>query len=392
MFKNLSIYRLATDWLASASLIEDALAKTVFMACGPTQKQSAGWVPPRGEEHGVLVESIGGEMLLKLLVETRVLPSSVVKERVDLLAEKIEELTGRKPGKKARKDLAELATLELLPQAFTKRSQVLVWISPAKRLLVIDSPSAARAEEVVSLLVKTLDGLTLHLIQTAESPAACMAAWLMDGVAPEGFTIDRELELKSEDEMKSTVRYGRHALDIEEVRQHLAGGKSPTRLALTYKDRVSFVLSDSLQVRKINFLDLAFEGRDKAEKDEAFDADAAIATGELGALIPALIEAMGGEHDFLAAGAMLANAAAPAPAAMPAPAPLAGSDEADPVYDNAVKIVIAHKRASISLVQRHLQIGYNRAARLLYRMEKEGLVSPMKSDGGRELLRKAVPA
>lgn len=69
-----------------------------------------------------------------------------------------------------------------------------------------------------------------------------------------------------------------------------------------------------------------------------------------------------------------------------------GSDEADPVYDNAVKIVIAHKRASISLVQRHLQIGYNRAARLLERMEKEGVVSPMTADGSRSLLTTAVPA
>ncbi|MCL4773297.1 MAG: DNA translocase FtsK 4TM domain-containing protein [Burkholderiaceae bacterium] len=65
----------------------------------------------------------------------------------------------------------------------------------------------------------------------------------------------------------------------------------------------------------------------------------------------------------------------------------AGIDgEADPMYDQAVAVVMRHKRASISLVQRHLRIGYNRAARLLEQMEKSGLVSAMASNGNRELL------
>jgi S-DNA-T family DNA segregation ATPase FtsK/SpoIIIE len=60
--------------------------------------------------------------------------------------------------------------------------------------------------------------------------------------------------------------------------------------------------------------------------------------------------------------------------------------EADPMYDQAVAVVLQHKRASISLVQRHLRIGYNRAARLLEQMERSGLVSPMASNGNRDLL------
>ncbi|KAG0192371.1 DNA translocase FtsK 2 [Apophysomyces sp. BC1034] len=63
--------------------------------------------------------------------------------------------------------------------------------------------------------------------------------------------------------------------------------------------------------------------------------------------------------------------------------------ESDPLYDQAVEIVIKQRRASISLVQRHLRIGYNRAARLLEQMEQSGLVSAMASNGNREIL---VPA
>ena len=60
--------------------------------------------------------------------------------------------------------------------------------------------------------------------------------------------------------------------------------------------------------------------------------------------------------------------------------------EADPLYDQAVEIVLKNRRASISLVQRHLRIGYNRAARLVEQMEHAGIVSPMQSNGNREVI------
>ena len=63
-----------------------------------------------------------------------------------------------------------------------------------------------------------------------------------------------------------------------------------------------------------------------------------------------------------------------------------GGGESDPLYDQAVAVVLKQRRASISLVQRHLRIGYNRAARLLEQMEQSGVVSAMASNGNREIL------
>jgi DNA segregation ATPase FtsK/SpoIIIE, S-DNA-T family len=80
------------------------------------------------------------------------------------------------------------------------------------------------------------------------------------------------------------------------------------------------------------------------------------------------------------------------PAASEEPGMGAGDEstgEKDPLYDQAVEIVIRTRRPSISLVQRHLRIGYNRAARLIEDMERAGMVSAMQSNGNREVL---VPA
>ncbi len=298
MFKNLTVYRVGPEWQATLAQIEEALAAARFSECGATQPQSLGWVAPRGTEHGPLVEAVGGQWLMMLMLERKALPSAVVKRRTDELTQQVEQASGRKPGKKQTKELKEQATLELLPMAFTKRSTLKVWIDAKQRLLMVDASSPARAGEVVTQLIKSLDGLTLTPLQTTESASVAMSDWLLTGEPPAAFSVDRECELKSEDEMKSVVRYARHPLDIDEVRQHISTGKRPTRLALTWQGRVSFVLTETGQIKKIDFLDVVFEGRVRTDKaDDAFDADAAIATGELVQLIPDLIDALGGELD-----------------------------------------------------------------------------------------------
>ena len=297
MFKNLIVYRIGPTWVADRAALEAGLEKMIFLPCGATQPVAAGWAPPRGVLHGPLLEAVGTQWLLKLVIEQRVLPSAVVKRRLDERAAQIEQATGRKPGKKQTKELKEEIVLELLPQAFTKQAAIQVWLNPNDRLLMIDASSPARADEVVTHLVKALEAFSLTPLHTAQSPAAAMSEWLTTGEPPAGFSVDRECELKSADESKSAVRYARHALDIDEVRQHIAAGKLPTQLALTWQGRVSLLLTEALQIKKIAFLEGVFEGG-KPGKDEAFDADAAIATGELGKLIPDLIDALGGEHEL----------------------------------------------------------------------------------------------
>lgn len=377
MFKNLTLYRIGPDWSVDLATFEEALSKAPFDECGATQQKSSGFVPPRGEANGALVEAVDGQWIIKLMTEQRVVPGATIKKRADEIAAQIVEQTGRKPGKKQMKELKEQALHELLPMAFTKSSSTLLWIDQENRLLMIDSASQSKADEVVMLLASTCPGLSMSLIQTAMSPTAAMTHWLGTGEPPYNFTIDRECELKSTDEMKSVVRYGRHNLDTDEVKQHIVSGKVPTRVAMTWRSRVSFILTDSMVLKKLAFLDMVFEGAVSVDKCETFDADVAIATGELTQLIPDLVEALGGEQ----------TAPATPPVAGATPAPHLEHDGPDPLFDQAANIVLQHQKASISLVQRHLRIGYNRAARLLEAMEKRGMVSRMDEFGNRTVLK-----
>ena len=341
MFKNLIVYRIGEGWSTSVAQLEAELDKARFVPCGLTQQKSSGWIEPRGEKHGPLVEVVGGHWVLRLMTEQRVVPGSVVKRRTEEIADQIEEQTGRRPGKKQTKELKEQALLELLPMAFTKVATTWVWIAPKQRLLVLDCGSQAKADEVVTLLVKAMDGLAVSLIQTEMSPAVAMAHWLGTGEPPYQFTVDRECELKSPDEMKSVVRYARHPLDTDEVKQHIQAGKVPTRVALSWRDRVSFVLTEALQVKKLAFLDVVFEGDGaparggKVDKSEAFEADVAISTGELTELIPDLLDALGGEALTMASVGTLKPEGGVAPVGHASSTPAASPTAPHPVADHA---------------------------------------------------------
>ncbi len=294
MFKNVIMYRIAPGWGSTAAEVETCLQDTHFVECGASQEKSLGWIEPRGEAHGPLLEVVAGQWILKLMTETRALPASVVNRKTQERVAQIEASTGRKPGKKETRDLKDDIRLALLPMAFTKQSSTLVWIDREARLLVMDAGSQARADELVTLLVQSLPGLALALVNTQTSPSAAMAEWLVSMEAPQGFSVDRECELKAADESKAVVRYARHRLDTDEVKQHIEGGKMPTRLALTWNDRLSFVLTEGLQLKKLAFLDVVFEGA-SSNKNDDFDADVALSTGELQQALPALLETLGGE-------------------------------------------------------------------------------------------------
>lgn len=294
MFKNALVYRIDQWEPPTQAEIAQRLEGSRFAECAPSQPEAAGWVEPRGEKHGALLESVGGQLILKLCSESKPVPSGVVKQQLEARLDQIEADTGRRPKGKAKRELKEQIVHALLPRAFPKRSSTLVWVDLAAKRVLIGVTSAKKADAVVTRLVELFGGLRLAPLQTALSPATAMSSWLANKEPPRGFSIDRECELKQPDSEKAAVRYARHTLEIDEVGEHIRQGKLPTQLALTWNSRVSFVLTDALVLKKIKLLDVVLEGSGQGDADGGFDADVAITTGELRGLLPDLIDALGG--------------------------------------------------------------------------------------------------
>lgn len=290
MFKNATLVR-ATGLLNLPAALSGAEARS-FAPCGPTQPLSYGFTPPR-EKKGAMIEVIAGQWFMAVTIETKSVPAAEVKKLLEARLDAGQELTGRRPRGKLARELKEEVVQELLPKAFPKSKLVLVWISPLDGLVVIGSTSASQVDAVLALLSEILFGVQLTLVASKVTPSTAMAGWLVGRDGPPNFSIDRECELKQPDGEKSIVRYSRHSLDTDEVSGHIEQGKQPTRLALTWADHVSFMLTDLLQLKKIQLLDVSLEAT--PDNGDAFDADATIVAGEFGRAIGDLLEALGGE-------------------------------------------------------------------------------------------------
>lgn len=263
-----------------------------FTPTTATQDHAIGFVPPRG--HGeAMAEAVAGHWIGRAMIERRKVPTAALKKRVDDEADKIEQATGRKPGKKERRALKEDALLALLPQAFPKQVAVPVWIDRQAGILVIGATSQVVVDDVITLLVRAVPDLTLSPLMTRLAPGSLMAGWLVAHEAERDFSLGRECELKSNDEERAAVRYSHHDLHGDEVKRHIAEGKLPKRLAIDWKGRVAFRLSDTFAIDKVQLLDAAVAER--ADDADAFDADVTICCGELAAMMADLIDVLGGE-------------------------------------------------------------------------------------------------
>jgi recombination associated protein RdgC len=405
-FKNLQIYRLPAQWAMTAEQLESLITPQAFQPCASLEKESTGWVSPR--EDGALVYSVNRQMLLKLATEKKLLPSSVIHQVAKARAAEMEERQGFQPGRKQMKEIKEQVTDELLPRAFGVQSSTYVWIDPVNGWLIVDTASGSRAADVAKLLLTAVDKFPLQTLRVNRSALACMTEWLASDEAPGGFTVDQDTELRAQGESKATVRYVRHTLEPADIGRHIAGGKQCTRLAMTWADRISFVLTETMTIKRVAPLDVLKENDATTANDqERFDSDFVLMTGEINRLLSDLLESLGGEDsaqsDWVQSTATdaalvdavqnlhrMAAAEGITAEILDGKGNVLGQFGAtDELYDQAVAIVHAQQRASISLVQRHLRIGYNRASRLMDMMEHGGIVSAMKSNGVREVLKAA---
>lgn len=296
-FKNLILFRLNRPFDADHDMLNQALQGAAFRPCARSVPFSYGWSRPLGRHGEQLVHSVGHYSMICARKEERLLPSAVINEQLLEKVETIEQAEARPVGRKERQQLKEELTTSLLPQAFTRSRDSFAYIDRKGGWLVLDSASLNRAEELVTLLRQSLEGVGMRLPQSSESPRVVMSQWLRGENIPAGFELGDEYELQDGDKEGGVVRCRRQDPHDEAIQSHLAGGKQVTRLALRWRDRLEFVLQEDLSIRRLRFTDTLRAEMDEDYEDAAqqFDSDFAFMTLELSRFITELIAAFGGE-------------------------------------------------------------------------------------------------
>lgn len=292
-FKNLAVYRFTEPFLLSPEELEQKLQQQAFRPCGGHDEFSFGWTAPLGKASEALVHANNGFMMICAKKEEKVIPASVINEMLQDKIGEIEEQEARKLAGKERARIKDELIFDLLPKAFSFSKKTFAYIDTQGSWLVVDAASAKKAEDVLSLLRKCLGSLPVVPIGVSIKPASIMTQWLLNHDAPKDILIEDECELRSLEDEGGIIRCKRHDLNLPEIKNHLDSGKQVIKLAMSWADRLSFVLDENLAVKRLKFLDLIQEQAADIEafdETEQFDADFSIMSAELAQFFPRLLE------------------------------------------------------------------------------------------------------
>ena len=296
-FKNLHIYRFTQPFEVDAETLASQLESQVFVPCGGHDRERTGWVPPLGRHGSELVHATNGYLMLCSRHQEKLLPAAVIREAVDERAIEIEAREARPLHRKERRDLRDEVFFSLLPRALVRSTLQFAYIAPREQMLIIDTPSAKRAEEFLKLLRDTLGSLSVVPLEVQHSPIATMTRWVRDARAESGFSLGEECELRDDNDVSSLIRCKNQDLTASEISNHLKTGMHVSKLALDWQQRAQFVLDEDLVVRRLRFNDLLQEQAREIEGDDPasrFDVDFSLMTLEVSKLLEALTEALGG--------------------------------------------------------------------------------------------------
>lgn len=300
MFKSLQMFRFTRPLELAAHQIEEQLKGNLFTPCGRNDMGKFGWVSPFGTGSPVLVHAIEGHFILKARKETKKVPGRVLKEMMAEETEKQESQLGRALKKKEKDGLKEDIIMDILPRLFPSTEDTYLWIDTRKGFLHVDATSAKKADDVLSLLRKSLGSLPVVPISLKNPVEITLTEWLSEGNVPANFSVESEATFRSAMEDGGDANYKKQDLFSKEIKAVLDADKLVTKLSLCWADRISFSVNDALSLNRITFSeDLKDEVSDAAKEGAAtyLDANFALATGQLTMLVDDLIDAFGGMEE-----------------------------------------------------------------------------------------------
>ena len=295
-FRNARPYRLPGRLGIDASELSQRLSRRPFQPCRPSQPVSSGWVAALSDDATDFVHKSGDYWLIRLQREERLLPASVIRSEVNSRIQEIQTGQGRRIQRKERLDIVDEVTQDLMPRAFTKSQYLEALISDREGWLWVNTASAARAEELLSLLREGLGNLHVVLPETQKSPIVVMSQWLLNGELPENLSLGGDVDLEDPQEEGGVVRVRGMYLESDEIKRHIDSGKQAVRLALSWQDQVDFVVDKDLSLRRIRFSDELKDINEELHEDALArrDADCLLMGETLSTLQTAIAKTFGG--------------------------------------------------------------------------------------------------
>lgn len=293
-FKNLRIYQITEPLALNAATLPLALAEHKFSPCTGQEQVKMGFTFPL---HHSIQQYHHQQQHLHLFAvkrQEKVLPSAVIDEELQPKIEALELDKGRSLSRKEKQALKEEIIQILLPRAFSRSTVTTALYDEKNQWFIVNSSSATRAEEVLSLVRKALGSLPAQPWIDQNQLNLAMQHWFSNQDLPTGFTLGHEAELKAPDEEGAKVKFSNHVLTADEVQSHLED-KLVTKLEFLLAEKVSLLLCDDGSVKKLKFHEMLTNQNDELGWDDMvlrLDADLLVMADEIALVLTALKQAI----------------------------------------------------------------------------------------------------
>jgi len=295
MFKNIIAFRFNKPFEVDAAALESAMADFKFSPCSSQDISKFGFSNALGKQGNTLVHSAECYHMVAVTKEAKMLPSLVVKEALDAKVELIEQVEGRKLAKKEKDSLKDEVIQDLLPRAFTRQSVTRALIMPESQLILVDSSSYSKAEDLLALLRKAIGSLPVIPLSYKTPIESTLTKWIEASAAPSPFEVQHEAELRCDE--TGIARFKDQDLREDEVLAHIETGKQVHKLALNYEQSMSFIACSDGSLKRIKFAEEFMASNDEVGTDNVaarLDADFILCAKEFSGLMGDLAVDFGG--------------------------------------------------------------------------------------------------
>lgn len=301
-FRQLQIFNTQNLDKVNLTELSEQFKKLKFHLCLPNMPFSLGWIPPTEDlaEDGAQIEapyihSANHCLMMCLKIEEKILPATVINNKVKERVKEIEVAELRKVSGKEKQALREDIYHGLMPQAFGKLSKIYAYIDTKNNWLLLNTTTAKKTETFISLLQKTLPDIKINNLETKKI-ATILTHWVKDNKYPTSLTIEDKAVLQDPNKQSRVIRCQQQDLFAKSIQTLLQEGYDISQLQLTWHDQITFTLKDNFVLSNLKYQDAVIELSNETTSEtkiEQFNADYLIMAGLLSQMLTELLQEFG---------------------------------------------------------------------------------------------------